>query len=339
MADIARMAGVSTATVSRALSGSTLVNDETRLRIAELAKSLNYTVNVGAKNLRSGQNRTIAVVIPYEANKRQTLTDPFFLSMIGTLATVLTEKNYEMLLCRISEDDMQSIGELYTAGRAAGIVVIGQWHHHDDLNELASRRVPLVVWGAQQSQQLYCSVGSDNIQGGYLATQHLLQLGCRKILFLGDTSLPEARARYQGYVNAHVETGFEVLPHLCVPVSFEPNLARQALGERFKQGLNCDGVFASSDLIAVTAMSLLAELGYRIPFDVPVIGFDDIDMAQFYRPSLSTIRQPLDAAGPEILRLLEQQIRGEGVRPSQLSTRLVIRESTDLSIQHAARAQ
>ena len=102
MADIARLAGVSTSTVSRALKGSTLVNDETRERIAQIASQFNYTVNQLAMNLRSGTNRTIAVVVPYEKDRRQNFSDPFLHGMIGALADVLTERDYDMLLVRSS---------------------------------------------------------------------------------------------------------------------------------------------------------------------------------------------------------------------------------------------
>lgn len=331
MADIARMAGVSTATVSRALSGSKLVNEETRKRIEDLAGSLEYTVNIGAKNLRSGENRTIAVVIPYQSSARQTLCDPFFLSMIGELATVLTENDYEMLLSRVDENDMPSIGSLYTGGRVAGIVVIGQWHHHDDLNALAARGVPMVVWGSKLEHQVYCTVGSDNELGGLQATHHLIKQGAKQILFLGDTELPEVASRYHGYLKAHKKAKLNVFSNLCLSVSFEAELARQAIASHFAKEVAFDAVFASSDLLAVTAIGALNELGIRVPEDIKVVGYDDIDMAKHYRPSLSTVRQPLELAGPEILSALERQIRGERVVSSLLPTRLEVRESSSVN--------
>ena len=98
MADIARLAGVSTATVSRALNGSPLINEETRLRIMELARSLNYTINLGAQNLRKGDSSTIGVVIPFNAANKQNITDPFFLAILGSLADALTDKQYERII-------------------------------------------------------------------------------------------------------------------------------------------------------------------------------------------------------------------------------------------------
>lgn len=329
MADIARLAGVSTATVSRALSGSTLVNEATRVRILELARSLNYTVNVGAKNLRSGENRTIGVVIPYDPHSRQTLSDPFFLSMVGVLATTLTDQNYEMLLSRVDENDLASIADLHTSGRVAGLIVIGQWHHHDDLNLMAMRKLPLVVWGAQMPQQLYCSVGSDNELGGYQATKHLLQAGCKRILFLGDTSWPEANARYAGYCRAHEEFKRPVKKSLVLALPFEASAARPILSRRMEHTpIDFDGVFASSDLQAFTAISLMSAQGIQVPEQVQVVGYDDIEMASHFRPRLSTVRQPLELAGPAILDALVSQIQGKPAPSVSLPTQLMPRESS-----------
>ena len=109
MVDIARMAGVSTSTVSRALNGSPLINEETRQRIVDLARSLSYSINLSAKNLRSGENRTIGVVIPYQDQIRQDVTDPFFMSMLGHLADQLTKQNFDLLFSRIAASQIEDL--------------------------------------------------------------------------------------------------------------------------------------------------------------------------------------------------------------------------------------
>jgi DNA-binding LacI/PurR family transcriptional regulator len=199
MEDIAQMAGVSISTVSRALKQSSLVNPETRDRIVKLARSLQYSVNVGASNLRMQRNRTVAVVLPFDSVTRQSVSDPFFVILMGSLADALTARGYDMLVSRVDAERLTLAEDIAASGRAVGVIMIGQWHHHDQINEMAARHAPVVVWGAQLRQQLYCTIGGDNIAGGMLATEHLLAQGRRRIAFFGDVELPEIGQRYEGY--------------------------------------------------------------------------------------------------------------------------------------------
>jgi DNA-binding LacI/PurR family transcriptional regulator len=335
MSDIARLAGVSTATVSRALNKSTLVNDETRERIEQLARSLNYSINVGAKNFRLGHNRTIAVVVPYDAATRQHLTDPFFLSMVGSLADALTDRGYDMLLSRIDAEQLDSAARLYESGRAIGVIIIGQWRHHDQLNELAARRIPIVVWGAQLPSQLYCTVGGDNVAGGYLATKHLVGLGRKRIAFFGDTQLPEVAQRYRGYKQALDENRLVIDNALVMPVAFTADSARWAVQDLMKHGTDFDAIFACSDLLAMTAIGALREEGKRVPEDISVVGYDDIELAAHFHPPLSTVRQPMEAAGRALVDAVLSLVEGENPRPKLLPTELIVRSTSGRSISPA----
>jgi DNA-binding LacI/PurR family transcriptional regulator len=328
MADIARLAGVSISTVSRALSGSSLINEETRQRIAELAKSLSYTVNLGAKNLRSGENRTVGVVIPYLSDHRQHVTDPFFLAMLGSLADHLTDQNFDLLFSRIDARDIQNVAALYDSGRVCGIIIIGQWGQHDGLNQLSRRQIPFVVWGGQLPQQMYCSVGSDNYNGGLLATAHLLERGKQRVVFMGDREATEAQQRYQGYVAAHAQMGKELDADLYLPCPFTEPEAQAAMAGFLTKGISFDALFAASDLIAIHAMGVMRAQGLRVPQDVSVVGYDDVGMAAHSFPPLTTVSQPMDLAGEALVSSLLTVIRQGHADSRMIKTALVERDST-----------
>ncbi|NNM60554.1 MAG: LacI family DNA-binding transcriptional regulator [Steroidobacteraceae bacterium] len=328
MADIARLAGVSTSTVSRALSGSPVVNEETRTRITELARSLNYTINIGAKNLRLQQNRTVAVVVPYDSTSGQNISDPFFLRMLGSVADALTERGFDMLLSRVDAEQLDSAAALYDGGRAVGIILIGQWHHHDQLNELAARQVPLVVWGAHLAQQLYCTVGGDNFSGGEVATNHLIDVGRRRIAFLGDVELPEVAQRHAGYREALARHRLPIDPGLVVPISFVAERARAAVQGLIDRKVGFDAIFACSDVLAMTAVSTLRENGLQVPNDVAVVGYDDIELAAYFNPPLSTVRQLIDAGGRALVDSLFSLLAGKRELPKVLPTELIIRATS-----------
>ena len=328
MADIARLAGVSTSTVSRALSGSTLVNEETRTRILELARSLKYSINIGAQNLRLKQNRTVGVVIPYDSATRQNLSDPFFLSMLGSLADALTEQGFDMLVSRVDARQLDAAAQPFDSGRVIGIILIGQWRNHEQLNQLAARHVPIVVWGAQLPHQMYCTVGGDNVAGGMLATGHLLAEGRRRIAFLGDTNLPEVAQRHLGYCQSLNGHQIEIDPQLCVPVSFLPEGGSQAVQELARRATPYDAIFACSDLLAMTAINTLRQLGVRIPEDVAVVGYDDIELSTYFHPPLSTVRQPIQAAGRALVGSLLALTESQPAASRQLPTELVVRATS-----------
>jgi DNA-binding LacI/PurR family transcriptional regulator len=328
MADIARLAGVSVSTVSRALAGSKVVNEETRRRVSELARQLNYTINVGAQNLRLKQNRTVAVVVPFDPDTRQHLSDPFFLSLIGSLADALTDRGYEMLLSRVDASALNLGAQSYEAGRAAGIVLVGQWRHHDQLNEMAIRGVPLVVWGGQLPGQSYATVGSENRQGGLLATRHLIAQGAKRIAFFGDPQLPEVGLRHEGYLQALKEARRKADPQLLCPAPFVDEAIVAEVERLVASGAPFDAIFAASDLMAMTIVSTLRRLGRNVPDDVLVAGYDDIELARYFHPPLTTVRQPIVEAGRALIDELMSQLSGARPRSSLLPTTLQVREST-----------
>lgn len=328
MQDIAHLAGVSISTVSRALKNSPLVNVETRERVAKLARSLKYSVNVGASNLRLQRNRTVAVVLPFDSVTRQSVSDPFFVILMGSLADALTARGYDMLVSRIDAERLTLAGDIAASGRAIGVIMIGQWHHHDQLNELAARHSPVVVWGAQLQQQLYCTIGGDNIAGGMLATEHLVSQGRRRIAFLGDVDFPEIGQRYEGYRRVLERHQIEHDPGLLHRTPFIEGSARKSVSLLLKNKTKFDAIFAASDLLAMEAIGALRGHRLGVPDDIAVVGYDDIVVSRHYHPTLTTIRQPVNRGGEELVEALLTLVDGRRPRSQMLPTELIVRESS-----------
>ncbi len=328
LADIARMADVTISTVSRALAGNPLVKEETRTRIMEIATALNYSANAAAQNLRTGQSRTIGVVVPLDPASRDPVSAPFLLALLGGIIDALTERGYDMLVSRIIVERLDKVAQLYDSGRAEGIIMFGQWGYHEHLNKLTERGVPLVVWGAPLPHQKYATVGSDNALGGELVTGHLLDQGARRIAFFGDIELNEGRLRHQGYHNAHKQRGLMLDPALTRSIPFVGDSMQKEVLSMLEQGIKFDGIFGASDTVALSIIAALTAAGVRVPDDMLVAGYDDIGPAAYANPSLTTIRQPMQEAGQKLVDCLMQQLDGRHAQSVMLPTELVVRAST-----------
>lgn len=328
MADIARLANVSISTVSRALNDNPRLSEKTRTRIKELAKSLNYSVDAGARMLRGKELQTVAVAFPYHPTDREHFKDPLFMALIGSIGDALIDSGYSMLIVPVEAEQFEMVIKPYESRQAIGTILLGQERYHQRINQMAARGVPMVVWGARMTDQLYCSVGSDNILGGIQATEHLLSGGARRIAFLGNRDLPEIGHRYQGYLSAHQARGIDPDPQLYLPVPFSENEARHEIDRLLRETPGFDALFACSDLLALTMLSALKARGRRVPEDVKVVGYDDIYLAAIASPPLTSVRQELGTAGKALVDLLFAKLRGQPVQPLILPTELVIRESS-----------
>lgn len=327
MVDIARLANVSVATVSRTLSNHPKVSPETRSRILELVKTLNYSVNAGARMMRGKALRTIAVSFPYHPAQRQHFKSPFFLELVGSIGDALVDRGYAMLLSGVLVENRHELTQPYDTGQAAGTILLGQEGNHRWYNEMALRDMPFVVWGAHLDGQLYCTVGSDNVEGGRLATRHLLAQGCRRIAFFGDANLAEISLRYRGYRDALDNAGVAALPELFVPVPFVNAEIRRRTHALIDAGTAFDAIFASSDVMASNIISVLAERGIAVPDQVRVVGFDDISQAATYSPPLTTVRQTIESAGKTLVERVLAKVAGEPATSLVLPVELVVRRS------------
>ena len=328
MADIARLAGVHVSTVSRALSGSPLVEQRMRASILAVAERQGYVVNRAARSLRTSRTHTLTVAIPLAHERGQALTDPFFTAMLGHLADEITRRGLALHLEKILPPMDDWLEKLIASRRSDGIIVIGQSTEHAALERAAAKRAPLVVWGGHLAKQRYCVVGTDNVNGGRMATEHLLKCGRRRIVFVGDPSIPEIRLRCDGYKLALERAPRGHAPARIIKAHMTPEAAHTAIRRFIDSRSKFDAVFAATDVIAISAMRALAASGYSIPNDISVVGYDDIAMAAHVHPSLTTVKQDLARGASFLVDLVLRRIAGEDVEPVILPAELVVRESS-----------
>ncbi len=327
MADIARMAGVSISTVSRALAGNSLIPKPLRDQIVEIAQTHGYVVNQSARSLRLRKTDTIGVIIPLAHEAGQLISDPFFLEMVGRLADEITLRDYSVLLNKVIATEPGWLERIIQSHRADGLLVIGQSTQHEALNTVADAYRPMVIWGAQIPGQRYCTVGSDNIEGGRLAVARLAARGRRRIAFLGAVDAPEAAQRFEGYRQGLDRAGIAFDPALVVPTPYTMDEAGQAVAAFLARGVAFDAAFAFSDVIAVAAFGALKAAGRSVPDDVAVVGFDDVPLARHGAPPLTTIRQDLRSGARAMVDLLFRRMAGEDAPSTLIPVELVPRDS------------
>ena len=325
LADLARLAGVSVATVSRSLAGNPAIAATTRQRIVELADSHGFKINQGARNLRLKRTGAIGVVLPLGHESEQHLSDPFFMSLLGPLADAVADRGYDLLLSRVIPRDDHWLDAIVDAGRVDGVIVIGQSDQVEAIERVARRYRPIVVWGAALPGKAQVTVGSDNRAGGRLAARHLLAQGRKQLAFFGSPDVPEFAARYKGFAQAVADAGAGEVTLLPMHLTSEASYA--AIGAFLGTNDPPDGIFAASDVIAMSAVQAFGDRGQRVPRDVSVIGYDDVMIATYTTPPLTTIRQDVVHGAAIMVDLLFRRIEGEEVEPVSMPPELVIRGS------------
>lgn len=324
--DIAREAGVSISTVSRALNDSPAVKRRTKQQIWKIAREHDYDFRSTMPNGPIGAEATIAVVVPAPQARETRVADPFFLELLAGIAEAARERNADLVMSHISPRTSEDIEFAMNTSRATGVIFIGQSSLHNAFNELTERDSRFVVWGAEFPDAQYCSIGSDNVAGGRRATSHLARLGRERILFLGDTEAPEAEQRQRGYRQALDKAGIEFDDELVVAAHFDVHSGEAATQAAMDRGVGFDAIFAASDLIAIGAIRAITRAGRSVPDDVSVVGYDNIAASRLVTPRLTTIDQDANLAGRMLVsKLIDAQ--GGKATSDRLETSLLIRDS------------
>ena len=329
--DIADIAGVSQATVSRALRNSPLVREETRERIQQIARDLNYFVNRNAAGLRTHQSNTIALLLFDETEGADAQINPFFLSMIGYMSRSAASMGYDILVSLQQLTNDWHI-EYQASHRADGLILLGYGDYvsyREKLQALAAANTRFIIYGEFAADQPGLSLGCDNVEGGLIATRHLIGLGHRRIAILGDTSNrhPEFLSRLEGFLKALDEAGISTDDTLQIYADNTEEDGHRAVARFIASGVEFDAVFAVTDLLAIGAVQALADAGRTVPEDVSVVGFDDLPRASYVTPPLTSVRQDTREAAEGLVRRIVGLIEGDDVESGQIQPKLIIRES------------
>ncbi|MDP2534797.1 LacI family DNA-binding transcriptional regulator [Alteromonas stellipolaris] len=333
--DIAHLAGVSQSTVSRALNNSPLVNQETRDRVQRIARELNYKVDKNASNLRKQKSSTIALLLFEDPTSDDSMINPFFLAMLGSITRACAAAGYDLLVSfQNLEDDWHA--EYEDSNKADGIILLGYGDYTDyrsKVAQLESQGTHFVRWGAPDAAHPGVSVGCDNFQGGHSITEHLIALGRTRFAFIGDSGnkAPEFMARFQGYNEALTNHNLYESSLQSDAVSTEEagfDAIQGMLNGANTNGTGLpDAIVCASDLIAMGVLRALRQTQLSVPDDIAVVGYDNIAVSAFTTPALTTVQQNTKLAGELLVSTLIKAISNETVEDFLMPAEVIIRHS------------
>ena len=283
--DVAKKAGVSTATVSRVLNGNGGYSKKTEEKVLQTVEECGFTPNGNAISLRTNRSHCVGVIVP-------DITNEFFAKIVHELDIFFLKHQYSLLICDSNEDyklENMHIRNLLQKNVDGIVYISGQ----DEIKNIGNVKNVPVVYIDRCPQNAHVLIHSDNKEGGYLATRELLQKGCRRILLLRDLRYASTiRNRKAGYLQALEEFGVPYDETLEISAFPEYEDAKKVLERLLKlSGCFFDGIFATNDMMALACVHVLMGAGYRIPEDVKIVGFDNISLSEFGNPPLTTITQ------------------------------------------------
>lgn len=321
--DVAIVAGVSIATVSRALQQPDRVREDTRRKVFEAVEKTGFVPNAQARSFRQQSNRTVILLV-------RDIGNPFYLEIFKGVEESASAAGYKVLMGDARNDEARIVEhvDLVRQRHADGLILM-TGHLPADLIRHSDRLPPIVVASEPIPGLNLPMVRIDSIGASRRAVRYLLEKGHRRIAHLGGpVGESLAAERRQGYRQALVEAGLSPLPELETGGDYSVEAGRQGVRELLDAGHGFTAIFAASDQMAIGAISELRRRGLTVPADVSVIGFDDIIFADVFEPGLTTVRQPRHEMGRQAMVLMAARLAGEPVKPIvQLETELVIRGS------------
>jgi DNA-binding LacI/PurR family transcriptional regulator len=328
---VARVAGVSRATVSRVVNDSPRVSTDVRRAVEAAIETLGYVPNRAARSLVTRRSDSVGVVITEPTGRL--FTDPFFPRLLRGISAELSARGRQLVLLMPEPGTDEGRTAAYlSAGHVDGVLLTSL--HGDDRvpNQLAARGVPVVIGGRPLHDNGVSYVDVDNRSGARTAVEHLLHVGRRTVATVaGPSDMVAGVDRRSGYADAIRDAGADADPRLAAEADFTNEGGGAAMRRILAARPDVDGVFAASDAMAAGALDAILATGRRVPEDVAVVGYDDSPIAAATRPPLTSVRQPIEEMGREMARLLVDAIERPQrvVRRVVLATELVVRGSTE----------
>ena len=324
ISEIAALAGVSVATVSRVLNGKGNVSEDTRKHVMEIVEKYHYSPNLLGRHLRTKETRIILVILTSVANS-------FSSRVVSGIDEEARKHGYHTLVCMTNDslESEKSYLDLIRDGVADGAVVMNTAMSREEYHAFSERYN--IVQCSEFIDERAPYVAIDNVKAAYDAVKHLLDLGRRRIAYCGvKNHFTSSHRRYDGYIKALEEYGVAPDRDIIYDGDYGFRSAWRLTRQKIEAGLLFDGLFTISDRMAAGAISAVQQAGKKVPEDVAVVGFDNIDISYMMKPTITTVSQPKKELGQEAFLLLLKRLRGERPESKILDYNMVFRESTKI---------
>ena len=320
--DVARLAGVTPTTVSRVINNRGYISEKTKKRVHEAMDELGYQPNEIARSLTKQKSNTIGVIVPH-------ISHPYFAKLISNLENEAAEKDYKIILCNSKEkaEKEKQYLDMCKSNRVAGIIICSG---NVESNKINTGGIPVVLL-EKNFEEGKLGIQCDNYQGGKLATEHLIECGCKKILHLSgviDEEMP-ADNREKAFIDVCSKNEIEYFIKKYDIDTYNQMNYYDYIKAALNEIEGVDGIFASSDLIAAQVIQVCNEIKIRIPEDIKLVGFDDVDISQLTTPRITTVHQPIKEMARLSIELIDAKYNNIEVNEKTiLPIKLIIREST-----------
>ena len=324
--EVAREAGVSVATVSRAIRNEGSIRPETRRKVLEAVRKLNYHVDMGARSIVKKQTKSIGLCICNICN-------PFYPPLVRGVENTINKFGYSLILCNTDEDPRKEEAYLKVMleKRVDGLIIAPTWRTCAYLREFERRNVPIVVVDRKAEDISSDTVCVDNVHGAFMAVEHLIKLGHKRIgMIVGPKMISTTQERVQGYLEALRKYNLEEDESLMVDGGSAIEGGVKAMEDLLKSKSPPTAVFCYNNVVTLGALISLKKLNKKIPKDIAIVGFDEVDWAEAADPPLTVVSQPTYAIGTTAGQLVMQRLLNEGPKNKQkiiLKTELVTRKS------------